>query len=130
MEAKKCDRCGNYYTIIDKPLRYKALTAAFLGAIASPLRLSNAQLEIEKILDLCPECTRDLTRWLKAKCYDESESQSEQIEALKEEINRLSYWDHMRRAAVIDEFVTRIKNAHGTVNIDDIAREMKEPSHE
>lgn len=67
MDAKKCDRCGNYYAINDSSFRYKALAAAFIGANAPALRLSNAQLEIEKILDLCPACSGDLTKWLKGK---------------------------------------------------------------
>ena len=64
MDAKKCDRCGNYYTKSEYT-NIKLLIAAFIGANVSPLRLAEAQIEIEKNLDLCPECSKDLTKWLR-----------------------------------------------------------------
>lgn len=127
MDAKKCDRCGNYY-IEKSESNFNVLATAFIQAIAPQLFKSKAQEEIEEIIDLCPACSRDLTGWLKGKKHDEILIEDNEI--LRKEVNRLSHWNHMKRAAVIDEFVTRIKNAHGTVNIDDIAREMKEPGHE
>lgn len=129
MDAKKCDRCGNYY--IDKSeSNFNVLATAFIQAIAPQLFKSKVQEKIEELIDLCPACSRDLTGWLKGKRHDETNSLIEDNEILRKEVNRLSYWNHMKRAAVIDELVTRIKNAHGTVNIDDIAREMKEPRNE
>ncbi|MBO5715544.1 MAG: hypothetical protein J6S23_04020 [Clostridia bacterium] len=74
--------------------------------------------EIEKALECCSsyDCdgcplyspTINCVILLPQKALELVKRQSEQIEALKEEVNRLSFWNHMRRTAVIDEFADRL----------------------
>lgn len=51
------------------------------------------------------------------KMYSANKEQEAEIEALKEEVNRLSFWNHIKRTAVIDEFAERLK-----ANMSNIAR--------
>lgn len=64
--------------------------------------------------DGCPyrKYATDCVILLPQKALELVERQSEQIEALKEEVNRLSFWNHMRRTAVIDEFAERLKKKY------------------
>lgn len=45
---------------------------------------------------------------LPQKALELVERQMAEIEAWKEEVNRLSFWDHMKRTAVINEFADRL----------------------
>ena len=71
--------------------------------------------------DGCPyrKYATDCVILLPQKALELVERQSEQIEALKEEVNRLSFWNHMRRTAVIDEFADRL--CEGRVSNDPVA---------
>ena len=76
------------------------------------------------------------------KMYSANKEQEAEIEALKEEVNRLSFWNHIKRTAVIDEFAERLKadivetgDEHGLGNsypvlthnyIDTLVKEMTE----
>ena len=68
-DAKKCDRCGEYYQKVE-------LTA--IENLANSLRQSSMtsrvfeQLSvIEKFLDLCPSCSKSLRQWVK--CEEDRE---------------------------------------------------------
>lgn len=62
MDAKKCDRCGNFYTETEP----NALQSLLTGLLEYHPMIAK-QMLIEGVIDLCPECSRDLTKWLNMK---------------------------------------------------------------
>lgn len=73
MDAKKCDRCGNFYTE-QYPTALDSL-GNVIKELVDPTPIF--QGKIESIIDLCPQCSRDLTKWLKMKPAHKSEDQGE-----------------------------------------------------
>ena len=78
MNAKKCDRCGGYYTVKDHKsiltklaealcIKGQALDDVFVIAdsIDEPMR------GIKPVIDLCPECIRSLNKWYRSARKDE-----------------------------------------------------------
>lgn len=61
--AKKCDRCGNYYQECE-PNAIESLCNAFVGMVAQKEVLHKIAV-IEQCLDLCPACSKSLKRWMK-----------------------------------------------------------------
>lgn len=60
MNAKKCDRCGNYYQLVwETPIETLART------MASVMYTHQLLERIEACVDLCPNCTEELKTWLK-----------------------------------------------------------------
>ena len=61
-DAKKCDRCGKYYTpsiLFESPLE---MLAANLSKVSS--------FRVEAVVpncDLCPDCTKSFERWFDMK---------------------------------------------------------------
>ena len=56
-DAKKCDRCGNFYTLDISDEN---------DNVAGISLLDKYERAVEK-LDLCQECRKELTRWLEQK---------------------------------------------------------------
>lgn len=63
--AKKCDRCGNYYQE-RQPNAFEAFSNSLFDVVAKPEVLYKIET-IEKFLDLCPACSKSLKRWMKLK---------------------------------------------------------------
>lgn len=63
--AKKCDRCGHFYEEVE-PTALGDIALA-MERLLSPGSVYTRQLIVEKSLDLCPDCSKSLTRWLKGK---------------------------------------------------------------
>lgn len=61
-DAKKCDRCGKYYTPFDS-------TGSPLEALAASLaKLQSFSIEMVKPnCDLCPDCLKSFKRWFDMK---------------------------------------------------------------
>lgn len=72
--AKKCDRCGNYYQE-SEPNAFESLSNYFSGMVSQSEVLHRIAV-IEKCLDLCPACSKSLKRWMKLKedTADETEN--------------------------------------------------------
>lgn len=64
MEAKKCDRCGNFYILMDKKAKID-------GNILKYIKLVNNLEFTIKSYDLCDDCVKDLQQWLKNKKVEE-----------------------------------------------------------
>lgn len=64
-DAKKCDRCGGFYTEVEP--NALDLVAAALRQLPDVGKLQAKQAVVEKFLDLCPSCSASLARWLKGK---------------------------------------------------------------
>ena len=65
--AKKCDRCGDFYTEKESNVFNDATTALQrLAEALSPIcpTKTREQQVIETVLDLCPKCSKSLTNWL------------------------------------------------------------------
>lgn len=73
--------------------------AAFLPQTALDL-INRQKVEIESL------------KIANEKMYSANKEQEAEIEALKEEVNRLSFWNHIKRTAVIDEFAERLKKKY------------------
>lgn len=59
MEVKKCDRCGKYYELYRPKyvlMGYKEPVRNLPNTLPTPPTLY--------YIDLCPECTRQLTNWM------------------------------------------------------------------
>ena len=79
----------------------------------------------------------DMTESLRLAAEANKDIQAE-IEAWKEEVNRLSFWNHIKRTAVINEFAERVKSDLGRIpqyhftrsqvewSIDTLKKEMTE----
>ena len=61
--AKKCDRCGAYYQEAN-PNLINTIAFAVEHIAMKPEELKCISV-IEKLLDLCPPCTKSLKRWVK-----------------------------------------------------------------
>lgn len=77
-DAKKCDRCGHFYTSSEKRLdsqgRYlKGITMDGLKYINGDFNQSCTRYE--KQIDLCPDCGEKLISWLNA--YNSAEDSNE-----------------------------------------------------
>ena len=69
--AKKCDRCGKFYTSSEKRLdsqgRYlKGITMDGLKYTYSPGCINQTCTKYQKQVDLCPDCSEKLILWLNA----------------------------------------------------------------
>lgn len=69
MDAKRCDRCGDFYT--ERPanaLENVAQALAQMAEAVSPcVCKSKEQQLIEMVIDLCPKCSKSLNNWLHGK---------------------------------------------------------------
>ena len=64
--AKKCDRCGDFYEEKISDVFNEASTALYrLTNAFSPFCADNAEgcRKIECVVDLCPNCSRSLKKW-------------------------------------------------------------------
>lgn len=57
MDAKKCDRCGNFYKTLTVFRKYNVIST---------------RLYVKNTLDLCPECYDALASFLKNEQHDNS----------------------------------------------------------
>lgn len=67
--AKKCDRCGDFYmereiTLFDNAIK---TIAKAVQTIVSPNNKSVIQDRIETHIDVCPKCSKSLKMWLNEK---------------------------------------------------------------
>ncbi len=60
MDAKKCDRCGNFYVPVNAPADIKSQLD-----LAVSVMNKNKPKHITDVCDLCPECVRDFYNWLR-----------------------------------------------------------------
>ena len=69
-DAKQCDRCGVCY-VQREATAYEALANTLervVKTIVAPKSLkTETQCVIERIVDLCPDCSESLTEWLNNK---------------------------------------------------------------
>lgn len=61
-DAKKCDRCGKYYQEVE-PNAFESLANA-ISRMVIPQKVLKPIYTIEKMLDLCPSCSKSLKKWL------------------------------------------------------------------
>ena len=64
-EAKKCDRCGEYYRLVE-PNPFDELSRV-LSQMTTPRPVLAQISVIEKFLDLCPSCSKSLKQWVRCK---------------------------------------------------------------
>ena len=72
-DAKKCDRCGNFYQEVE-PNAFEELGKAIsdmVAYIARPANVKKQIVVIEGFLDLCPSCSKSLKRW--ATCVEKED---------------------------------------------------------
>lgn len=74
-EAKKCDRCGEFYQERERNA-LDNLADALRSFTTTRTALSNISV-IEKFLDLCPGCSKSLRKWV---CMKKSEDTEANIE--------------------------------------------------
>lgn len=67
--AKQCDRCFEFYTERPENLFENVARAMeeVAEAISPHICKTKEQQAIEMVLDLCPKCSKSLTRWLHGK---------------------------------------------------------------
>lgn len=72
-DAKKCDRCGNFYQRVELNAIEELGKAMsdMVAYIATPVNVTKQICAIESCLDLCPSCSKSLKRW--AKCVEEED---------------------------------------------------------
>ena len=67
--AKQCDRCFEFYT--ERPAnifeRAAQELAEFAEMVSPGCCKTVEQQKIEAVLDLCPKCSKSLTKWLNGK---------------------------------------------------------------
>lgn len=63
-DAKKCDRCGNYYQ--EREMNAIESLAKIVGETYYP-NAYGAVRAIERVVDLCPGCSKSLRQWLSMK---------------------------------------------------------------
>ena len=68
-KAKKCDRCGGFYTYNDHKY-YDGEVACLKTVSVSPVFYSTS----ETYWDICPECTAKLNNWLNGKDFEDKEN--------------------------------------------------------
>ena len=71
--AKKCDRCGEFYIEVE-PNAIESLCKAisdFAAYVATPANVQKQIYAIQGLLDLCPDCLKSLRRW--ARCKEDEE---------------------------------------------------------
>lgn len=73
MFAKKCDRCGEFYTVTDKD------ATSILTLTLTKKRFPFLEAYTEDV-DLCPKCDKDLKKWLNQKCVPQSNPNEENEE--------------------------------------------------
>lgn len=59
--AKKCDRCGKFYEKYTKKLKDGSIVNGII-VIGSGFPVTDENFE-----DLCPECMKELEKWMEAK---------------------------------------------------------------
>lgn len=68
-KAKQCDRCFAFYT--ERPANIFENIAQNLADLAESISpgccKTIEQQAIENVLDLCPKCSKSLTKWLNGK---------------------------------------------------------------
>lgn len=70
--AKKCDRCGNFYQEVEPNTIDQVANAIsnLVASIATHAYVEKQIRVIENFLDLCPSCSKSLKRWVK--CVEKS----------------------------------------------------------
>lgn len=65
MNAKKCDRCGKFYTIKEPNAieAIKALGTSF-AELSTPERTNKAISALNTAIDLCENCEKEFKKWL------------------------------------------------------------------
>lgn len=64
--AKKCDRCGDFF--IEQENSVIEETVQLILESLSPFFFkSKEQQAIEQLIDLCPKCSKSLSKWLRGK---------------------------------------------------------------
>jgi hypothetical protein len=103
--AKKCDRCGNYYQE-----RKSNVFENFACDLSRHLKLSEKEQMIwfiEQTVDLCPCCSKSLQHW--AKCKEETEPTAAVVKA-KQHTELLEKYNDLR-----EKFVDYV--CSGTTNL-------------
>lgn len=77
-DAKKCDRCGNFYTSSEK--RLDSQGRYLKGITMDGLKYTNGYINqsctrYQKQIDLCPDCGEKLISWLNT--YNSAEDTNE-----------------------------------------------------
>lgn len=62
MNAKKCDRCGKFYTV-KEPNAIEALGMSF-AELSTPERTNKAISALNTAIDLCEDCEKEFKKWL------------------------------------------------------------------
>jgi hypothetical protein len=68
--AKKCDRCGAYYTLDDRKFKINERTPAYMEIY------TKHGMIVVSAIDLCEQCMKDLWHWL----CNEQETECEEDE--------------------------------------------------
>ena len=80
MNAKKCDRCGQYYTINDLPPQIPVI---------------NPRYRPEDDIDLCAECIESFYEWLYTDYYfTEQEIRGRRTSVCRQSCGRCRHWVH------------------------------------
>ena len=65
MDAKKCDRCGAFYEV-----RYSNIIDELTKAINAITHAEDLREIMEENVDLCPDCSKQLLKWLKGREFE------------------------------------------------------------
>jgi hypothetical protein len=65
MDAKKCDRCGSFYEI-----RNTTIIEDLAEAFNVTTHAEDLHKIMEMCVDLCPDCSKQLLKWLKGREFE------------------------------------------------------------
>lgn len=71
MDAKKCDRCGNFYDIVKKEKCRKKIESCDSEVFRIVTKYFENRKSSMKFFDLCPKCQNEFDEFVKAKMKGE-----------------------------------------------------------